>query len=67
MVDFEFTEEQTMIQEAARSFAEKELAGGAAERDETEQFPSEQVRKMAELGFMGMMVPAEHGGQAWTR
>jgi alkylation response protein AidB-like acyl-CoA dehydrogenase len=62
MVDFGFTEEQLMIRDAARDFAEKELAGGAARRDENEEFPFEQVRKMAELGFMGMMVPAEHGG-----
>ncbi len=62
MVDFDFTEEQLMIKEAARDFAENELAGGAAERDEKEQFPFEQVKKMAELGFMGMMVPQEHGG-----
>ncbi len=62
MVEFELTEEQSMIMEAARDFADKELASGAAERDEKEQFPSEQVRKMAELGFMGMMVPQEHGG-----
>lgn len=62
MVDFELTEEESLIREAARDFAEKELAGGAAERDEKEQFPSEQVRKMAELGFMGMMVPQEYGG-----
>ena len=62
MVDFEFTDEQAMIRNAARDFADKELAAGAAERDEKEQFPSEQIKKMAELGFMGMMVPEEAGG-----
>ncbi len=62
MVDFEFTEEQAMIRDAAREFADKELAAGAAERDEKEQFPFEQIRKMAELGFMGMMVPEDSGG-----
>ncbi len=62
MVDFDLTEEQLMIKEAARDFAENELAAGAAERDEKEQFPFEQVKKMADLGFMGMMVPQEHGG-----
>ncbi|MFZ1082358.1 MAG: acyl-CoA dehydrogenase [Candidatus Kryptoniota bacterium] len=61
-MDFEFAEEQLMIKEAARDFAEKELAKGAAERDEKEQFPFEQVKKMGELGFMGMMVPVEHHG-----
>jgi len=62
MVDFDFTEEQLQIKEAAREFAEKELSGGVAERDEKELFPFEQIRMMAELGFMGMMVPVEHGG-----
>ncbi|MCL4510437.1 MAG: acyl-CoA dehydrogenase [Bacteroidetes bacterium] len=62
MVDFEFTQEQLMIKEAARDFADKELVKGAAERDEKEQFPYEQIKQMAELGFMGMMVPPEHGG-----
>jgi alkylation response protein AidB-like acyl-CoA dehydrogenase len=62
MVDFEFTDEQAMIRNAARDFADKELAAGAAERDEKEQFPSEEIKKMAELGFMGMMVPEEAGG-----
>ncbi len=62
MIDFDFTDEQLQIKEAARDFADTELAKGAAERDEKELFPYEQVKKMAELGFMGMMVPVEHGG-----
>ncbi len=62
MVNFDFTEEQLMIKQAAREFAEKELAKGAAGRDEKELFPHEEIKKMAELGFMGMMVPAEQGG-----
>ena len=62
MIDFSFSEEQLMIRDAARDFAENELAKGAAERDEKEIFPREQVAKMGELGFMGMMVPAEAGG-----
>ena len=62
MVDFELTEEQSMIKQAAHDFADNELVAGAAERDEKEQFPREQIRQMAELGFMGMMVPTEHGG-----
>ncbi|MCL5267212.1 MAG: acyl-CoA dehydrogenase [Bacteroidetes bacterium] len=62
MVDFELSEEQSMIKQAARDFADKELAIGAAERDEKEEFPREQIRQMSELGFMGMMVPAEYGG-----
>jgi alkylation response protein AidB-like acyl-CoA dehydrogenase len=62
MIDFQFTEEQLMIREAARDFAENELAKDAAKRDENEIFPYEQVKKMGELGFMGMMVPQEFGG-----
>ena len=62
MVDFDLTEEQLMIRGAARDFADKELATGAAQRDEREEFPHEQIKQMAELGFMGMMVPAEDGG-----
>ncbi|HUI31901.1 MAG TPA: acyl-CoA dehydrogenase [Candidatus Acidoferrales bacterium] len=62
MIDFDLTEEQLQIKEAARDFADRELAGGAAERDEKEEFPFEQVKKMGELGFMGMMVSTEHGG-----
>ncbi len=62
MADFDFTEEQTMIKEVARDFADNELAKGAAERDEKEQFPSDEIRKMSRLGFMGMMVPHEYGG-----
>ncbi len=62
MVDFEFTEEQLQTKDTAGKFAEKELAIGAAERDEKEIFPHEQVKMMAKLGFMGMMVPPEYGG-----
>lgn len=62
MADFDFTEEQLMIKETARDFADKELAKGAAERDEKEQFPCEEIKKMSELGFMGMMVPLEYAG-----
>lgn len=59
---FDFTETQLLIQETARKFAEEELAPSAAERDETEVFPAEAVKKLGELGFMGMMVPERHGG-----
>jgi alkylation response protein AidB-like acyl-CoA dehydrogenase len=62
MIDFDLTEEQVQIREAAREFAEKELVKGAAERDEKELFPYDQIKKMADLGFMGMMVPSEYGG-----
>lgn len=59
---FEFTEEQLAVQEAAREFAQKELKPGVIERDSKMQFATEQVRMMAELGFLGMMVDPKYGG-----
>lgn len=59
---FELTEEQLMIQKAARDFAQNECLPGVIERDEQQRFPREQIMKLAELGFMGMMVPPEYGG-----
>jgi alkylation response protein AidB-like acyl-CoA dehydrogenase len=59
---FQLSEEQLMIQQAARDFARNECLPGVIERDEKMQFPLEQVLKLAELGFMGMMVSAEYGG-----
>ena len=61
-MDFKLNEEQIMIQQAARDFAQTELLPGVIERDEFSQFPTEQVKKMAELGFMGMMVDPKYGG-----
>ncbi|WP_395056896.1 acyl-CoA dehydrogenase family protein [Flavobacterium sp.] len=61
-MDFNFSEEQLMIQQAARDFAVNELLPGVIERDEHSKFPTEQVKKMAELGFMGMMVDPKYGG-----
>ncbi len=61
-MNFELSEEHLMIQQAARDFANAELLPGVIERDETGKFPMEQVRKMGELGFMGMMVSPEYGG-----
>ena len=59
---FELTEEQRMIRDAARDFAQQELKPGVIERDEHQQFPAEQVEKLGELGFLGMMVdPKYHG------
>ena len=55
-MDFLFTAEQKLIQQTAREFARNEVAKDAAERDQTAQFPSHHVKKMAELGFMGMMI-----------
>ncbi|MFT7251318.1 MAG: alkylation response protein AidB-like acyl-CoA dehydrogenase [Flavobacterium sp.] len=61
-MDFKLNEEQLMIQQAARDFAQTELLPGVIERDEHSRFPEEQVKKMAELGFMGMMVDPKYGG-----
>jgi alkylation response protein AidB-like acyl-CoA dehydrogenase len=59
---FELTEEQEMVRQAARDFAQDELKPGVIERDEHQKFPAEQVKKMGELGFLGMMVSPEYGG-----
>lgn len=59
---FELSEEHLMIQKAARDFAQQECLPGVIERDEKAQFPKEQVRKLGELGFMGMMVDPAYGG-----
>jgi butyryl-CoA dehydrogenase len=59
---FDLTEEQRMIQETARNFAQKEVLPKAAELDENSRFPAELIRQMAELGFMGIAVPEEYGG-----
>ncbi len=61
-MDLRLTEEHKMIQEMARDFAQKEIAPIAAELDEAGRFPAETVKKMGELGFMGIEVPEEYGG-----
>lgn len=61
-MDFKLTEEQLMIQQAARDFAQTELLPGVIERDEKQIFPTEQVKKLGELGFLGMMVDPKYGG-----
>ena len=61
-MDFVFTEEQLMIQKAARDFAINDCLPGVIERDELQKFPKEQIEKLADLGFMGMMVNPEYGG-----
>jgi butyryl-CoA dehydrogenase len=59
---FDLTEEQRMIQEMARNFAQKEVLPKSAELDETGRYPGELVRQMAELGLLGVAVPEEYGG-----
>ncbi len=61
-MDFSLTEEQLMIKEAARDFANLELLPGVIERDEKQYFPAELRKKMADMGFMGIMVDPKYGG-----
>lgn len=61
-MNFGFNETHLMIQQTARQFAHEELAPSVDERDEREEFPYEAVKKMGELGFMGMMVSEQYGG-----
>jgi alkylation response protein AidB-like acyl-CoA dehydrogenase len=61
-MNFEFTEEQEMIRQAARDYAQRELLQDVLEREEKAEFPTRHVKNMAELGFLGMMVPPEYDG-----
>ena len=61
-MNFDLTEEQISIRDAAKDFAENEIAPSAVERDLNAEFPAEIVKKLGELGFMGMMASPEWGG-----
>ena len=61
-MEFKLSEEQLMIRQAARDFANTECLPGVIERDEHQKFPYDQVMKLAELGFLGMMISPEYGG-----
>jgi alkylation response protein AidB-like acyl-CoA dehydrogenase len=61
-MNFKLTEEHEMIRQAARDFAKTELLPGVIERDNKQEFPAEQIKKLGELGFMGMMASPEYGG-----
>ena len=61
-MNFNFTEEQLAARDTARDFAQKELLPGVIERDEKQEFPVEQIKRLGELGFMGMMVDPKYGG-----
>ena len=61
-MELQLTEEHEMIRQAARDFAQSELLPGVIERDEQQRFPAAQIKKLGELGFMGMMVSPEYGG-----
>jgi alkylation response protein AidB-like acyl-CoA dehydrogenase len=65
MIDLTLSTEQELIKETAKDFAEKHLLPGVISRDENSEFPREQIKKMGELGFMGMMVPEEWGGSGF--
>ncbi len=61
-MNFQLSEEHKMIQQAARDFAVNDCLPGVIERDEQQRFPKEQIEKLADLGFMGVMVSPEYGG-----
>ncbi len=61
-MDFQLNEEHELIRKSARDFAQNELKPGVIERDDKQKFPAEQVKRMAELGFLGMMVNEKYGG-----
>jgi alkylation response protein AidB-like acyl-CoA dehydrogenase len=61
-VDFQLSEEQLAVRDAARDFAITELLPGVIERDEHQKFPAEQIKKLGQLGFLGMMVNPKYGG-----
>ena len=61
-MNFNLSEEHLLIRDTARSFAQKELMPGVIERDNNQQFPSDGVKKMAELGFLGMMTSPNYKG-----
>lgn len=61
-MDFDYTEEQLLVQKTAREFAREQLRPGVKERDDKMEYPAEQIKMLGEIGFMGMMVPEEWGG-----
>src|SRR3954469_7129616 len=61
-MNFQLTEEQLSVQQAARDFAQTELLPGVIERDTHQKFPAEQIKKLGELGFLGMMTDPKYGG-----
>ena len=62
IMNFSLSEEQLMVRNAARDFAQTELRPGVIKRDELQEFPDNLVKKMGALGFMGIMVNPEYGG-----
>jgi butyryl-CoA dehydrogenase len=64
MIDFELTDEQRLIRETARDFTDREIVPRVRENDRNERFDTELVRKIADMGFLGAIVPEEYGGRA---
>src|SRR5260221_8320908 len=60
--EFELTESMRMVQETARNFAEREIRPTDMHFDESQEFPHEIIRRLGELGFMGIILPEEYGG-----
>ena len=65
MIDFSLSPEQELIKETAKDFANTHLLPGVMERDENQKFPKDEIKKMGELGFMGMMIPEKWGGSGF--
>src|SRR5215467_13732328 len=61
-MNYELTEQQTLLQQTIRGFAQEEIAPGAGERDEAARFPSELIPKMSDVGLFGIMIPESYGG-----
>ena len=61
-MNFSLSEDQLAVREAARDFAQNQLVAGVIERDRDMIYPTDQVRQMAEMGFLGMMVSPDYGG-----
>ena len=61
-MDFEYSEEQAMIRASVRDFAQKEIAPVARENNRNEHFPVELVKRLGEMGFLGINLPGEYGG-----
>ena len=59
---FNLSEEHLMIRKSAKDFAQQELLPGVIERDENQKFPTEEIKKMGQMGFMGMMTSSKYGG-----
>ena len=64
--EFEFSESMRMVQESARNFAEKEIRPDVMKYDESQEFPHELIRKLGDLGFMGIIIPEAYGGSGFS-